>query len=276
MTHPARLPSNLIFFTPRNTAAFTLIELLVVISIIAMLIAMLMPALNSARAAARSTLCKNREHQIGIAVSVYRADFKNWFPVNTLPAVSAGDSSVYPPFGAKEYRFVYQIGPYLNMDEPDDYTVYHGPSQSPLQCPSNGWNGYQGVGGWNKIKQHIVYSGVTWGTNYMIPVQYGFVNWLSKGTAWNNNYTLYDNRPKRIDPQQPSVQILTMAIRGGGVALGGWGTGLTQDASNFFHPGNTTNLMLADGHVSSYKFEEQVFNGVGYAPPKRFRMYWNR
>jgi len=46
---------------------FTLVELLVVMAIIAMLIGMLMPAVQAAREASRSTQCRNRIRQVGLA-----------------------------------------------------------------------------------------------------------------------------------------------------------------------------------------------------------------
>lgn len=59
---------------------FTLIELLVVISIVVLLIALLLPALQSARAAARRAQCLSNHRQLMIAMSVYRADFRDYGP----------------------------------------------------------------------------------------------------------------------------------------------------------------------------------------------------
>lgn len=65
---------------PDKRRAMTLIELLVVIAIIGILMALLLPAVQVARAAARTSECKNNLRQIGIAFQQFCELHKGRFP----------------------------------------------------------------------------------------------------------------------------------------------------------------------------------------------------
>jgi prepilin-type N-terminal cleavage/methylation domain-containing protein len=66
----------------------TLIELLVVIAIMGILAACLLPALSSAKSYARSISCKNRLHQMGMALQMYVHDNQNQYPYYLGPGGS--------------------------------------------------------------------------------------------------------------------------------------------------------------------------------------------
>jgi prepilin-type N-terminal cleavage/methylation domain-containing protein len=69
-----------------NAKAFTLIELLVVIAVIALLVGILLPALSKARSASKLAACLSNCRQMGVAMTTYANDRKDWYPVLPRPA----------------------------------------------------------------------------------------------------------------------------------------------------------------------------------------------
>ena len=72
--------------------AFTLIELLVVIAIIAILASLLLPALARAKAAARSTECRNNLRTLGLAMRMYVDEFNRYPPTVGAGVLGFGDA----------------------------------------------------------------------------------------------------------------------------------------------------------------------------------------
>ena len=88
---------------------FTLIELLVVIAIISILAAILFPVFAQAREKGRTASCVSNQHQIGLAIAMYRSDYDEINPryrfcpdsatdqlcVNASPTVLTGPNEIW-------------------------------------------------------------------------------------------------------------------------------------------------------------------------------------
>ncbi|MFZ2654587.1 MAG: prepilin-type N-terminal cleavage/methylation domain-containing protein [Victivallales bacterium] len=235
--------------------AFTLIELLVVIAIIAILAAMLLPALKNARGMAKSSICQNNLKQFGqyyfmyaddwagVTPPSYDADGTCWF--GRLPSVMPGGSLAY-------YVYENHIGGALrkNMD------IWN--------CPENTkQTRAMGLGG---SETECSYGGNTWDTT--------FVNatWTWDNTSGVNSedrafgmnisqfkwpsdlYVFLESPYPRIDDWNDDGV--------GTVPSFPTGTRSIRYAHNL-----STNIALADGHVTSVKFPLKCLGTVDASLP---------
>jgi prepilin-type N-terminal cleavage/methylation domain-containing protein/prepilin-type processing-associated H-X9-DG protein len=73
---------------------FSMIELLTTVAIVGILAAVLLPALSRAKSQAQSAACKNRLHQMGMALQLYVHDNEDMYPHYLGPGGNAyGDST---------------------------------------------------------------------------------------------------------------------------------------------------------------------------------------
>ncbi len=100
---------------------FTLIELLVVISIIALLISILLPALGSARESAQMVGCLSNQRQIGLILSTYAANYKDYYPPY------ADSSTIWAGRLMQEH---FDTPPHLALANPQD--VFYCPTMSAM------------------------------------------------------------------------------------------------------------------------------------------------
>ena len=90
-----------------SRGGFTLIELLVVIAIIGVLVAILLPAVQQARAAARTTQCKNHLKQLGLATLNFESTYR------TLPMTYT--STITTPTLIGQQSWAPALLPYLDL-----------------------------------------------------------------------------------------------------------------------------------------------------------------
>jgi len=88
-----------------KTRGFTFTELLVVVSLGAILVGTILPALNTAQDTMKAAVCLGNMHQWGVAVSLYTADQKDYYPYDGNVSASVCDTpnanawyNVLPPY----------------------------------------------------------------------------------------------------------------------------------------------------------------------------------
>ncbi|HEV7925007.1 MAG TPA: type II secretion system protein [Verrucomicrobiae bacterium] len=76
--------------------AFTLAEMLVVMGVIAVLAALILPVLGMSKSQARSTICKNHLHEMGLALQMYVNENESKYPYYSGLTDHALDAAVGP------------------------------------------------------------------------------------------------------------------------------------------------------------------------------------
>ena len=115
--------------------AFTFIELLVVAAIIAILAALLFPVFARAREKARSASCIGNQHQIGLAIAMYRSDYDEVNPRYRQCPDTVADTA------CSNAGTTVSSGPNETWWAP--YDTLLGPEPSPL--PQNYWGPKAGI-----------------------------------------------------------------------------------------------------------------------------------
>ena len=212
------LKSNSSFISStRQLDAFTLIELLVVISIISILISILLPALSSARNNARAIQCASNQRGVGIGISLYTQDNKDFYPT----------SVIYP----KVWTWTQYVGAnYLSINNSSDWSIGNRP-KSIFACPSS----------------DLLITGGTRG-------DYG-INWHLSGD--DNQPTTTPQSVRQTDLLKPGKIILTADAAGRQLIYWGSTNptiisldGRHKQGLASANPKNVVNVMYADNHVA--------------------------
>lgn len=118
----------------KQRRGFTLIELLVVIAIIAILVALLLPAVQQARAAARSTQCRNNLKQIGLALHNYGEAHRVYPPGSTNDVEQGG--WIGNPLRRHIHSWHSMILPYLEQSALHAQIDFHTSSMADVNRPA--------------------------------------------------------------------------------------------------------------------------------------------
>jgi prepilin-type processing-associated H-X9-DG protein/prepilin-type N-terminal cleavage/methylation domain-containing protein len=246
----------------RGASAFTLIELLVVIAVISILAALLLPALSRARQKALTIACRSNEHQMGLALNMYVADF-HFYPYSLAtnnPYNNGLNNGVYWWFQA--LAAYYPPGAFASYSQVNFSTGTTATGYTNLQCPA--LKGIDLTGG-----VFFSYAYNRSGTGFLPPPSVlglgGFQGTdglvaESSVVAPSEMYAVADAR----------VQINTRGDVVGtfdNMIVDGWGQTLPMEGAINRH-GNGFNFLFCDGHV-------QLVNRSFYLSVTNSCLNWN-
>jgi prepilin-type N-terminal cleavage/methylation domain-containing protein len=123
---------------------FTLIELLVVIAVIALLIGILLPALGKARRAGQDAKNLANLRSMGLSMTLYANEWKNWYPVMPIPPNYQSRDFLSGQFvygGVAGLFSLYQVGDgdstghygYRGLNNNPDTAAYYTPPGAPAR-----------------------------------------------------------------------------------------------------------------------------------------------
>jgi len=115
-----------------QTRGFTFTELLVVVALGAILVGTVLPALNTAQDTMKAAVCLGNMHQWGVAIDLYVADQRDYYPYDGQPAS--------PCISANTNAWFNILPPYINQPKLCDLYLANTPprpgTKSIWICPS--------------------------------------------------------------------------------------------------------------------------------------------
>lgn len=222
------------------TQKFTLIELLVVIAIIAILASMLLPALSKAKEVARESSCISNEKQISTMVVMYTVDYNAWLPV----AHSRGFAASTDYALSQRTGVAYELQNYMT-----GYPVLPG---TVFDCPSLQSEKYSA-----KTRTDVTEYG--WNFRYMGGCEFG-----------NGNLSVR----RKIDYAKRQSSTILLGEREDGTSSNDTGWKLAGPNYLMKRHGNNTNILWADSHVSSARWNDYYYD-ISTHSTNPLNHYWD-
>lgn len=213
--------------------AFTLVELLTVIAIIGILAALILPTVGKMRQSARSAQCKSNLRQIGIAAALYSADNKQQFPCGNLRQQNADGTTSFVTWNKT-------LTPYLNSVRHTGVEV--------VVCPASERQPARG----NAQPQYSANKSV-WADKGEPPVPVSAVTRPSLVIALVDG-ALRDDGTGDTIPYQAGATLSPTLLNISAIPPDGFISTPTGNGSiDYRHPTETTNSLMCDGSVRSFK-----------------------